>query len=172
MPQNSVASAPARGFAGQIAEPDAGLRCSTAFAEGASVSAGMPVKRGTDPEKQVEPLEAGDGTGLMGKFCGVVVLDPTRPYSSDAIEDGDPVAVMTRGQVYMNFSEAVTAGEDVGITLATGALTGWAAGTAAGSITTGIVILPGLRVIDTIGGAGVARVDVNILQSAATVGSA
>ncbi len=170
MPQLSISSAPAVGYAGQIAEPGAPRFSRSARAEGANVSAGMPVKRGTNKEKQVEPFEAGDD-GQLQDFAGVVVLDTSR--ASGGIADGDGVAVLRLGSIYMDFSEAVTAGEQVGITLATGALTGIPDGTAAGAITTGIVVLPGLRIAETIAAAGLAVVEVNLfgVQPSAVVGS-
>lgn len=160
------------GFAGQIA--DAGLRyCGSFFAE-APIVAGSPVKRGTAKETQVEPFEAAD-VPTAAMFAGVAVLSTSRPYDEDGdqIAAGDSLSVMRLGVIYMNFSEAVTAGEQVGITLASGLLTGIPQGTAAGAITTGIVVLPGLRIVQTTGAAGVARVEVNLFgsQDAATVGS-
>ena len=171
MPQNTIDAAPAKAFAGQLAEPGAPKFARSATAEGADVEAGFPVKRGTLPEKQVEPFEAGDVPELA-LFAGVVLLDPTRAFNSLAIEDDDPVAVLRLGSVYMDFSEAVTAGEMVGLTLADGLLVGIPEGTAAGSIATGVVILPGLRITET-AAAGLAVVEVNLFgnQDAATVGT-
>lgn len=160
-----------KAYAGQIT--GAGPRfCASASAEGAAVVAGIPVKRGTLPATQVEPFEAGD-VPTAGMFAGVVVLDTSRPYDEDAIEDGDPVDVMRMGVVYMNFGEAVTAGEQVGIVLATGVLSGIPQGTAAGAIATGTVVLPCLRIAETISASGLAAVEVNLFgsQDAATVGT-
>lgn len=159
-------------FAGQIADV-APRYCGSFVVETGPISAGMPVKRGTDKEKEIEPFEAGD-VPTAGMFAGVVVFSSTAPYEDVPKAAGDMASVMRFGVVNMEFSEAVTAGEQVGITLATGVLTGIPQGTAAGSITTGIVVLPGLRIVQTTGAAGVARVEVNLFgsQDAATVGSA
>jgi len=170
MPQTSISAAPAVGYAGQIGEPGAPTYMFSATAEGANVSAGMPVKRGTDPQRQVEPFEAGDAPD-PAMFAGVVFLETSRPEGG--ISDGDPIAVARLGVLLMDFSEAVTAGEQVAIVLATGDLKGYAQGTAAAAIPAGEVILPGLRISQTISAAGLARVEINLFgsQDAATVGT-
>lgn len=175
MPQYlPITSDPAIGYAGQIAEAGAPkyARSYNAESNGRDVVAGAPVKAGTDPDSQVEPFEAADVPDTS-MFVGVVVLDPTREQASTPIADGEPVSVLRLGKIYMEFSEAVTRGEMVAIVLATGLLKGYAEGTAAGSIPTGEVVLPGLRIDQTIAAAGVARVEVNLFgaQPAATVGS-
>lgn len=163
--------APPIAFQGQIA--DAGLRyCYSAWAEGTGVKAGVPCKRGTAPETQVSAITTGD-TITVGNFAGIPVLSSSRPYDATLISAGDDVSVMRLGVVYLEFGEAVTAGEQVTIVLATGVLGGVAQGTAAGAIATGTVVLPGLRIVQTTSAAGPARVEVNLFgsQDAATVGS-
>jgi hypothetical protein len=142
----------------------------SARAEGSGITAGAPVKRGTDKDDQVKAFEAGD-VPTAGMFAGVVVREEARP--SGGIASGDGVQVMRLGSIYMNFGEAVTAGEQVTIVLATGVLGGVAQGTAAGAIATGTVVLPGLRIVETTSAAGVACVEVNLFgsQDAATVGT-
>lgn len=169
MPQTSITARMSTGYAGQIAEALAPKYAYSAICE-AALSAGMPVKRGTAAEYQVEPFEVAD-VPTAGMFAGIVLLNTTK--SPGAFAAGDPCSVMRLGKVLMNFSEAVTAGEQVGLTLATGVLTGIPQGTAAGAITTGIVVLPGLRIARTTTAAGVAAVEVNLFgaQDAATVGS-
>jgi hypothetical protein len=169
VPQTSISERLGTGYAGQIAE--GGPRfLRSARAEGSGISAGKPVKRGTSAAVQVKAFEAGD-TPTAGMFAGVVVWEQVRP--TGGIAAGDSVQVMRFGSCYMEFSEAVTAGEQVGITLASGALVGIPQGTAAGAITTGIVVLPGLRIASTTSTSGVAVVEVNLFgsQDAATVGS-
>lgn len=161
MPQLSISDAPAVAYAGQIAEPGAPTFARSCLAEGANVVAGMPVKRGTDPQRQVEPFEAGDLPDFAN-FAGVVILETTRAYDANAIEDGDSLGVMREGSIYMDFSEAVTAGERVALTLASGALTGVAEGTVS---TDAIVVLPGLRIASTISAAGLAIVEVDLMGS-------
>src|SRR5690606_18868749 len=115
-----------KGYAGQIAEGGAPILARSGWAEGIGVKAGMPVKRGTAPGGQVEPFEAGD-TPSFANFAGVVVLDTSRAYGP-GIGDGDAVDVLRMGTIYMDFAEAVTAGENVGLVLATGDLMGYPAG--------------------------------------------
>lgn len=159
MPQLSIPDAPVVGYPGQIAEPGAPTFARSSLAEGASVVAGAPVKRGTDPQRQVKPFEAGDLPD-EATFAGVVILETSRAFNALALEDGDPIAVMRQGSIYMDFSEAVTAGELVAITLATGDLTGVAQGSPS---TAAIQVLPGLRIVETIAAAGLATVEVDLL---------
>ncbi len=157
MPQTSIAERMTKALQGQITE--AGPRFSrSASAEGASVVAGIPVQRGTAPQSQVKPYVAGDLPGLAN-FAGFVILDTSRAQDALAIEEGDPVAIMRLGCMYVTFSEAVTAGEQVGLTLATGLLTGIAQGVAP---PVGIVVLPSVRIVETIGAAGLATVEISL----------
>lgn len=169
MPQLSIDPAPARGYAGQLLPgcPKYAVACT---AETGAVAGGMPVKRGTNPEKQALPFAPGD-TPTQANVMGVVLLETSRP--STGIEAGSPIAVLRFGTCFMEFAEAVTAGEQVGLTLATGLLTGVPHGTAAGALAAGIVVLPGLRIASTITAAGMAAVEVNCFgaQDAATVGA-
>lgn len=169
MPQTSIPVSMSRAYAGQLAEAGAPSYAYSARAE-AAIIAGKPVKRGTAPEYQVEPFEAGD-TPTAAMFAGIAILDTSRPPGG--IAAGDSLSVLRFGVINMEFAEAVTAGEQVGITLATQALSGIPHGTAAGAIASGVVVLPGLRIKSTTTAAGMAQVEVNLFgnQDAATVGS-
>lgn len=168
---NSVSDAPAIAYPGQIAEAGAPRYCVSRRAEGTSVAAGLLMKRGT-AYPQVEAVETGD-TITTAMLEGIAVLSTSRAYDSDGIDAGADVEVMRLGVIYLSFAEAVTAGECVTVTLATGAFKAVAQGTAAGAIPTGDVMVPGLRVAQTISAAGVARVEVNLFgnQDSATIGS-
>ena len=175
MPYNSISSAPDRGYPGQIANPLFPQIKHSALVETA-VSAGRLAKRGTDKDDQIEPIETGD-TITAAMLAGVVLLSTSRPYEDvdgGSIEAGKTASVLRFGSVYMYFEEAVTAGECVSVKLSDQTLRGYAQGTAAGSIPTGEVLVPGLRIVQTTTGAGVAIVEVNLYgnQDAATVGSA
>jgi hypothetical protein len=135
-------------------------------AEGALVVAGMPVKRGTDPQRQAEPFVAGDLID-MSNFAGVVILETSRAQNDLDIEDGDSLGVMRLGSIYMDFSEVVTAGELVGLTLASGLLVGLPQGSAS---TAAIQILPGVRVVETIAAAGLAIVEVDLFGESGASG--
>ena len=173
MPQYSIPSAPSVAYPGQIAEP--GGRMSRSMScEAAGIVDGQIVARGTDPYEQCKAIPTSAFTPSFANIAGVVVFSSSKPYEECPHTEDERVSVLRQGSIFLDFSEAVTAGEDVGYTLATGVLTGIPAGTAAGSIATGIVVIPGLRIEQTITAAGVAIVSVNLegVQNAATVGSA
>lgn len=161
MPQTSIPLAPSSAYAGQIAEAALPLMKRSARTEGAAVSAGMPVKRGTDTETQVKPFGSGDA-GLVNAqtFAGVVVLETSRPSDEvSPIADDKPCSIMRLGSIYMNFAAAVDAGQGVQITLSSGALSGYDEGDALAS---GHERLPGLRIVETLDAAGLAIVEVSI----------
>lgn len=168
MPQLSVSDAPAIALRGQLAEPGAPKFARSFRAEGASVSAGLPVKRGTLPAKQVTPFASTDVPNAQ-TFAGVVILETSRAYDEAAIEDGDSVAVLREGSIYMDFSAAVSAGQAVKMTMATGALEGMAEGSDPGA---GKCQLPGLRIAETTSASGLAIVEVALRGFAALDSSA
>jgi len=151
MPQLSIPDAPSAAYAGQIAEPGAPSYRTSKIAEGA-LSAGQPVQRGTNPQTQVAPYAAGDLVD-PANFAGFVFLETS---ADGTIADGDGVTVIEAGVVALSFSEAVTAGERVALTLASGALTGVPEGTPS---TAAIQVLPA-RISETISAAGVGRAEV------------
>lgn len=159
---NSIASAPDVAYQGMI-HPGSPRHCRPARAEGASVVAGIPVKRGTDDDVQVTPFAATDLNPSRKEFAGIVVLETSRPYNASAIEDGDPVAVMELGRVSLTFAAAVSDGQDVKIKHADNALEGMDPGDDPGA---GYSRLPGLRVCQTIGAAGLAETQVNLFGAA------
>lgn len=172
MPQISVSQNPGIGFAGQIAEPMPRAARSMSC-EVAGLVSGQIVVRGTDPYNQVNAVPTSAFTPDPSKIAGVIIFSSSKPFNSGAFSAGDKVDVMRLGSIYMQFSAAVTAGQMVGYKLSDGTLTGIAQGTAAGSITTGIVVIPGLRIASTTTAAGVAIVEVNLFgsQDLSTVGS-
>jgi hypothetical protein len=176
MPFNSVVSDLVHAYPGQLAEPLAPKFARSAVVETA-IRAGRLAKRGTDKDEQIAPVTTGD-TITVGMLAGVVLLSTSRPHEQtdggSGIEAGNSVSVLRLGSVYMEFAEAVTAGECVAIVLANGTLKGYAQGTAAGSIPTGEVLVPGLRIASTTAAAGCAIVEVNLFgnQDSVTVGSA
>lgn len=167
MPFNSITADLPIGYAGQIAEP-AFPKFARSVTVETAISAGAVAKRGTDPETQIKPLEAGD-TVTPGMIAGVVILSPTRPYEQvdggSGIEAGNTAAVLRLGSIFMQFAEAVTAGELVGQALSTGLLYGYPAGTAPGDLAAGRVLIPGLRIAQTTSASGPACVEVNLLDA-------
>lgn len=160
--ENSVATAPPAAYQGQIGV-GAPRFCRPGRAEGASVVAGIPVKRGTDAQVEVAPFASTDLNPSAQTFAGVIVLETSRPFADAAIEDGDPVAVMELGLVSMTFAAAVTAGQAVKIKHSDNTLYGVDVGADPGA---GHSVLPGLRIAETTTAAGLALVEVNLFGAA------
>lgn len=150
MPQLSIDLAPANGYAGQIAEPGAPLYSRSATAEGSGIVAGAPVLRGTNTEKEVVAVGA-SSVVTPESFAGFAMLETSREYDASApIAAGDGLAVVQIGVIYLVAGETVAAGEDVAVTLSSGALLGLGAEEACPS---GSVRLPGCRWVES-GAAG------------------
>lgn len=173
MPFNSVDAAPEIAYAGQVAFPMQPRIVESKVVETA-IAPGAIAKFGTTTD-QIKPLAPGDTANLLGKIAGVVLLSPSRPFEEIASSAYQPLAtasVMSHGFVVMPFAAAVTEGQVVAQDLTTGLLYGYAEGTAAASITTGRVVIPGLRVARTTTAAGPAIVRVNTgFQNTTTVGT-
>lgn len=85
--------------------------------ESAAIGFGVVVGQGTDPRGGV--LGAAAATG----FRGISVRDTTLMHNTpDQYEDGDVMAVMTRGDIWVAVGAAVTAGQDVSFVATTGVL--------------------------------------------------
>lgn len=137
-------SEPGRAYAGQLAEPGAPKHRRSCHAEigmGEAITAGAPLIRGTDPDDQVKPIVAASVVNAQS-FAGFALLDTSRPLNSTMIADGDDVTVLDEGIIILSPGEAVVAGEEVSMTLATGVLRGLAAGVVPAS---GVARLPGCR---------------------------
>ena len=158
---NSVASAPASKLAGMVM-PGTPWLADPAYAEGV-VSAGSPVKRGTDNDLQVKAFASTDVNPSTAKFAGVVVLETSRPFNAAPIASGSPVAVLTWGRTPMSFSVAVTKGQAVKIKHSDNTLEGFAPDADPGA---GYSALPGLTV-DEDAAAGLAWVAVGLHGKAA-----
>jgi hypothetical protein len=172
MPFNTLRDAPATAFAGQLAEPLAPKFARSARLEAVG-SAGMVCVRGTDKDDQVRPAFTGD-TINQGTLAGVLILSDSRPFEqSSPLAAGTVVAVLRLGTIFMDFTNAPTAGDCVSVTLATGAINAVAQGANAATVGVGKVMIPGLRVVQSRTGAGMAAVEVNMLgaQDNATIGA-
>lgn len=158
MPQLSIPSAPGRAFRGMLADASHSYSISRR-AEGADVSAGMPVIFGTTPAKEVKAVEAGDVLSAR-TFAGWVVLSTSRPYDEAAmIEEGDSVSVLRRGTVMGQFSAAVTAGQQVALTVAAGTFQGVDEGAI---LAAGQIRIPRSRILETTSAAGFAKIAVDV----------
>ncbi len=174
MPQLSIPLLRTVAYPGQVT--DQGCEIADSYScEAAGLVSGQIVCRGTDLDDQCKAIPTSAFVPSFANILGVLVFSSSKPYewTSSGHPANTRVSILRRGAIYLDFSEAVTAGEEVGYTLATGVLTGVPAGTAAGALATGIVVIPGMRISQTIGAAGVAIVEVNLegVQNNATVGS-
>lgn len=158
MPQTSIPTSVTNLYAGQLAQPGAPKYARSCSAEGAGISAGKPLLRGTNPEKQVAAIGASDVV-TAESFGGFALLETSRAYdASNPIDDTDGVSALMFGVIGLTASETVAAGEDVALTLSSGALVGLGADEMAAS---GVVRLPGCRWIES-GAAGVREAFVNV----------
>ena len=117
MPQTSVSEAPARAYAGQIAEGGAPRYCQSKHAEGAIV-AGQPVLRGTAQNQAI--AIANGNTINASTFLGFAVLETSRPVGG--IVDEAPLAVMVQGVMFVQLTGTVAAGGLVHVGSATAQL--------------------------------------------------
>lgn len=172
MPQLSIPLAPSIAYPGQVTDQGSIVGRSMSC-EAAGIVDGQIVARGTDPYEQCTAIPTSAFVPSFANIAGVVVFSSSKPYEEVPHTEDERVTVIRQGAVYLDFSEAVTAGEEVGYTLATGLLTGVPAGTAAGALAAGIVVIPGLRIEQTISAAGVAIVSIALegIQTNATVGT-
>ena len=158
MPQLSIPDSPAIAYAGQLAEPGAPKYARSAIAEGA-LTAGQAVIRGTVPAKDAAPIVAASVINSE-TFFGFVILETSRP--TGGIADLDGVSILQEGHIYLSASEAVNAGEDVGLVKATGLYVGLGAEEVA---PLGTVRLPGCRWETTAATAGFAVASVRLKGS-------
>lgn len=90
--------------------------------EGAAIGFGVAVQQGAE-DKGVAAFAAGD-------FVGITLLDRSAAGENDTFRVGDSARVMTKGDVWVNASLAVAAGDPVYLTAA-GAFTNVATGNTA-----------------------------------------
>jgi hypothetical protein len=153
MPQTTILDAPARGYAGQNAEPGAPCYKQSKVAEGAGIVAGQPVVRGTS-NMQAQAIANGD-TINASTFLGFALLDTTRPPGG--IADEDPVTVMVQGFMYVEVSANVVAGNPVFVGNATAQL-----GDIDDATGTGLVICPGCYFEESGSSGDLVKISINI----------
>ena len=155
MPQTSVSSAPARGYAGQRA--DSGIKHDDSFAAEGTIVAGQPVLRGTDPQTQVIAIADSD-TVDGSTLAGFALLDTSRPFDATApIADDDSVAVRRQGRIYVQVSDAVSAGDPCYVGNLTAQL-----GDIEGAAGTGLVLVSGARFVTSAASGEVAILELNL----------
>lgn len=99
------------------------------FAAEDGVEAGVPVVRGTAPDKQVKAAAA------SGVPVGVTVWDPAGDEEGDAYyPDGSAVPVMTEGDIWVTAGGDVAAGDAVAYDTSAGGFTKGTESTASGNM--------------------------------------
>jgi hypothetical protein len=171
--ENSIDLVPAVAYAGQIAEPAAPRFCRSGSVEGAGVTAGVALKRGTDPDVQVKAFASTDVVTPQN-FAGLAVLSTSRSFDeiNTDLDANSALDVMRLGTIYLSFSGTVIAGQSVKMKMSDLTFEGVSAGADPGA---GYCVLPGVRVAQDRTGAGVAIVEINIMgasQDAAGAGGA
>lgn len=153
MPQTSIADAPARAYAGQIAEPGAPRYTQSKVAEGAGILPGQPVLRGTSDEQAVAVTNG--ATINASTFAGFAMLETSRPEGG--ITDEDPVPVVVMGVMYVLVTDAVSQGDLVYVGNATAQL-----GDIEGAAGTGLVPCPGCYFEEDGASGSLVRISINI----------
>lgn len=152
--QTSISSAPARGIAGQVAEPGAPTYRVSAVVEAGTntVAPGKLLVRGT-ADGQGQPVDSGD---LLtdSNILGVVIYEDSREPSDYG--DKRPVTALRQGVIYVAVSENVTAGLPATYGNVTGDLDEWGVTTDAAH-----ALVPGARWAQTVSSGGIARLEVN-----------
>lgn len=157
MPFTSVTDVP-KAFAGQRV----GLgpfKAESAKAEGAVV-AGQPVLRGTDRDSQAVAVTNGV-TLDASTALGFVLLDTTRAANAASsgadIEDGEMCAVLRNGEMYVEVTGTVVAGNPVWVGTATAQL-----GDIDDATGTGLTQFPGARFMESGTAGDLVRISLNM----------
>lgn len=130
MSQTTVTQYGAAGFAGLIA--DSMFTDKMSYSAEGDVGFGLPVKLGTNKERQVAELttDAGQAALAVGVSVATQAVEQTSAGVAE-YADTDTVSVMKRGRIWMLTQDAVVAGTTANLHLASGSVTD-------ASVTTGI----------------------------------
>ncbi len=168
MPQTTILDDPPRALAGQLAEAGAVRYARSYRAEAIStraIVAGQPVLLGTDPDTQALAITDGD-TVDAATFAGILLLETSRALEEAPVTEGDDLSILRMGVVYLQVTDAVTAGDPVFVGNATAQL-----GDIEGAAGTGLVELPGCRFLTSAASAGFAVAFINPAAAAAATGA-
>jgi hypothetical protein len=152
------------GFPGVLADGSPSYARSYAL-EGEAYTAGQALILGTDPGKQVRPLETGDELD-HNNFAGFGLVDPTKQGaqgSESQYSEGDLVSVLKFGVLHVRAAANVTAGQSVVVAVASGDLTGAAYDAA---LAGGTFRIPGARWLDSATSGSVGTVSVGMESGA------
>lgn len=142
--QTTIDDAPARAYAGQIAD-QAPRYCMSRRAEDVATTpilAGQPVLFGTDPNTQALAVTDGD-TIDHSTLAGFVVLDTARAFEDAPPKEGGELSVMRMGTMRLLVTDDVSAGDQVYVGNATAQL-----GDIEGATGTGLVAVPGAMFLE------------------------
>jgi hypothetical protein len=140
--------------AGMIANEEPAVLISRTIIDAAGVGFGKVVQEastdGSTDGKCTADLDTADMDAY--KYLGITVRERSvRPESPDKFAQYESARIMRQGVIWVEVAAAVSAGQDVTVTLASGVL-----GTA--SVGAGVVAIPNARWESSTSGAGLAKV--------------
>src|SRR5690606_30911647 len=130
---------------GMIANTEPKTLISRTVETAAGIGLGLPAAQGTDDNGVIATASA------TAAILGITVRERSvRPETPNKFAQYESARIMTKGVIWVEVAGAVSAGEDVTVTLATGALGSTAVGA-------GIVAIPNARWESSTSGAGLAK---------------
>lgn len=115
--QNTYGEAPAKGFAGMVANGETSNRISRTVEDAAGIGFGVPVYRGSGDHGCTATV------GTLASFLGFTIATsaqaPVAGQDADEYQQYDNAAIMTQGAIYVEVTGAVADG--AALTVGTGA---------------------------------------------------
>lgn len=115
--QNTYGEAPAKGFAGMVANGETSNRISRTVEDSAGIGFGVPVYRGSGDHGCTATV------GTLASFLGFTIATsaqaPVAGQDADEYQQYDNAAIMTQGAIYVEVTGAVADG--AAVTVGTGA---------------------------------------------------
>jgi len=147
--QTSYSENIAAAVAGMIANMEPSVIISRTVADADGVGFGKVVQEASTDGLCTADLDTADMDAM--KFIGITVMDRSvRPETPNKFSQYESARIMRKGVIWVTASTAVSAGTDVTVTLATGALNSIAVGV-------GQVAIPNARWESSTSGAGLAK---------------
>ena len=115
--QSTYSEAPAKGFAGMVANGETSNRISRTIEDSAGVAFGVPVWRGSGDHGITATV--GTAANFLGFTIGTSALGLVAGQTADTYAKYDNVPVMTQGAIYVEVTGAVADG--AALTVGTGA---------------------------------------------------
>jgi hypothetical protein len=115
--QSTYSEAPAKGFAGMVANGETSNRISRTVEDSAGIGFGVPVYRGSGDHGCTATV------GTLASFLGFAIATsaqaPVAGQDADEYQQYDNAAIMTQGAIYVEVTGAVADGD--ALTVGTGA---------------------------------------------------